>query len=208
MILIGLTGGIGSGKSTVARLLGEMGAEIIDADLLGHEGQVPGGPAYEPIVRRFGPKILKPDGTIDRARLAEIVFSDPQALKDLNAITHPAIYRTILSRLEELRSTHRLVVLDAPLLVETLQDRGRSLGMDALVVVAAGIEDQIERVARDRGMTAEDARARIKSQAPQSVKLAAADYIVDNRGTVEDLQKSVDVLFDDLTARFGARGAR
>lgn len=199
MILVGLTGGIGSGKSTVARLLAGKGAVVIDADVIGHEVQAPGGPAYQPIVDRFGPGILGPDGSINRKKLGEIVFRDPEALKDLNAVTHPEIYAAIVARLDELRETDLLVVLDAPLLVETLTDRGRSLGMNALVVVAAGVRDQIDRLAQDRGMAAEDARARIKAQAPQSAKMAAADYIVDNRGSLEGLEKSVDALYDDLT---------
>lgn len=198
MILIGLTGGIGSGKSTVARLLKARGAEIIDADVLGHEVQRPGGPAYQALVERFGKQILDSEGSMDRAKLGRIVFEDSGARSDLNSIMHPEIYKRIMERVEELKDSSQVVVLDAALLVETLTDRGSSIGMDALVVVAANPQDQIERVVESRALSTEDAQARISAQAPQGVKLAAADYIVDNRGSLEDLEKNVEALWDDL----------
>lgn len=198
MILIGLTGGIGSGKTTVARLLRARGAEIIDADILGHEVQRPGEPAYRALVERFGQQILDSAGSIDRAELGHIVFEDPAARSDLNSIMHPEIYKRIVERIEELKDSNHVVVLDAALLVETLTDRGSSIGMDALVVVAANPQDQIERIVQTRAMSTQDAQARISAQAPQGVKLAAADYIVDNRGSLEDLDKSVEALWDDL----------
>lgn len=201
MILIGLTGGIGSGKSTVARLLEAKGAEIIDADILGHEVQAPGGPAYEALVERFGRGIVGADGSVDRAKLGRIIFEDPTARADLNAIVHPEIYKRITARIDGLRDTDRVVVLDAALLVETLPERGSSIGMDALVVVAANREDQIERVVQMRGMSSEDAEARISAQAPQGIKLAAADYVVDNRGSMEELEKSVEALWEDVHAK-------
>lgn len=198
MIFIGLTGGIGSGKSTVARLLEAKGAEIIDADILGHEVQVPGEPAYEALIRRFGPDIVGANGSVDRAKLGRIVFEDPAALVDLNAIVHPEIYKRIIARIDELKDSNRVVVLDAALLVETLTDRRSSIGLDALVVVAANPEDQTTRIIEDRGMSRQDAEARISAQAPQGIKLAAADYVVDNRGSMEDLEKSVETLWEEL----------
>lgn len=199
MILIGLTGGIASGKSTVARLLEKKGAAIIDADVLGHQVLEPGGPPYEKVVERFGDVVLTPDGRIDRTKLGEIVFGDPQARADLNAITHPEIYRAIVKSIEDFRTTGRVVVLDVALLVETLTDRGKRLGLKALVVVAANPSEQIERLARDRKMTTEQATARIRAQAPNASKMAAADYVIDNRGTFENLERSVDALWDLLT---------
>jgi dephospho-CoA kinase len=198
LIFIGLTGGIGSGKSTVARLLEAKGAEIIDADILGHEVQVPGEPAYEALIRRFGPDIVGANGSVDRAKLGRIVFEDPAALVDLNAIVHPEIYKRIIARIDELKDSNRVVVLDAALLVETLTDRRSSIGLDALVVVAANPEDQTTRIIEDRGMSRQDAEARISAQAPQGIKLAAADYVVDNRGSMEDLEKSVETLWEEL----------
>lgn len=202
MIVIGLTGGIASGKSTVARLLEKRGALVIDADRIGHEVLAPGGPAFEAVVERFGEEILDAGGRVDRAKLGALVFSDPDARRDLEAITHPVIYAEIVRRLDEVRRSDRVVVLDAPLLVETLPDRGRSLGLLALVVVAADVGDQVTRLIGDRGMTGEGARARIGAQAPPERKLAAADYVIDNRGSVEDLEWGVELLWNDLVARF------
>lgn len=202
MVLIGLTGGAASGKSTVSRLLAARGAVVIDADRIGHEVIAPGGPAHEGVVARFGREVLAADGTVDRARLAAIVFSDPAARRDLEGLAHPAIYAEIRRRLEDLRGEKGIVVLDAPLLVETLPDRGRAMGMQALVVVAAGVEDQVERMVTGRGMSLEQARSRIAAQAPAERKLAAADYILDNRGDPRDLERAVDRLWRDLTERF------
>lgn len=187
-------------------MLRAKGAVVIDADALGHEVLAPGGAAYQRVIDRFGREIVRADRTIDREKLGRVVFEDPEARRDLNAITHPEIYELIRSRLDELRGSGGLVVLDAALLVETLPDRGASIGLDALVVVAASPHDQIDRLAEGRGMSRPEVEARIEAQAPPSLKLAAADYIVDNRGSSEDLSKTVDVLFDDLVARFG-RGA-
>jgi dephospho-CoA kinase len=202
VILIGLTGGIASGKSTVARLLVSKGAILIDADEIAREVVEPGEPAYQDIVERFDKGVVAADGSIDRKALGDIVFGDADARRDLEAITHPRIYEQISRRLEDARGEDRVVVLDAALLVETAGNRGRDLGLDALVVVAAAVEDQIDRMARDRGMQEEHARARMAAQAAQEKKLALADYIIDNRGTMENLERNVDVLWDDLNKRF------
>lgn len=194
----------------MARLLENKGAAIIDADRIGHEVYRPGGPAYDRVVDRFGTQILRADGTVDRAALGKVAFSDPQARRDLDAITHPEITREMQHRIEELRDQDRVVVIDAALLVEGLlraggRGRGRGLPLDALVVVSSRVEDQIERMASDRGMADEDARARISAQAPQERKLAMADYVIDNRGTIQELERSIEVLWNDVMQRFGSK---
>lgn len=202
MILIGLTGGIASGKTTVAGFLKQRGATIIDADRIGHEVMARGGPTYDEVVERFGKEILAPDGTVDRKKLGAIVFSDPSALADHVAITHPHIVREIFSRIDSERSRDGLVVVDAALLVEGLAaDRGKSMGLDALVVVSADVEEQIRRMIDHRDLQEDAARSRISSQAAPEKKLAAADYVIDNRGSLEDLERSVETLWQDLMNR-------
>ena len=182
MILIGLSGGIGSGKSTAARLLEERGAVILDADRIAHEILAPGGAAVRAVLQRFGPEVAGPDGGIDRRRLRSVVFADPAARRDLEAIMHPLIYAAMASRLGGTFEPATVVVVDAPLLVET---GGRDrVGMQALVVVAAEQSQQIERVVARGGMTAEEAARVIAAQAPAERKLAAADYVLDNRGSL------------------------
>jgi dephospho-CoA kinase len=204
VILVGLTGGIASGKSTVAQLLEAKGAVVIDADRISREILAMGRPAYEKVVERFGSLILAGDGSIDRTRLGEIVFADAEARQDLEALTHPEILEEVRQRIAEAEQD-RVVVLDAPLIVEAIGRRGRVLDLDALVVVAAAVEDQLERLAKGRDMPPEDARARMSAQAPVEHKLAAADYVIDNRGTLADLRKSVDLLWKDLQARYRSR---
>jgi dephospho-CoA kinase len=201
MILVGLTGGIASGKSTVAGLLRRKGAQVIDADRIGQESYLPGGPAYDPIVERFGSGVLDAEGAVDRGRLADIVFNDPKALEDLNAITHPVIADEIARLMEEARGDDGLVVLDAALLIEIFGGGKRPLGFDAVVVVAADFHDQVERMVHQREMEEADAKARISSQAAAESKLAVADYVIDNRGSLEDLEASVDSLWELLTSR-------
>lgn len=196
---IGLSGGIASGKSTVARLLAAKGALVIDADRLGHALLAPGGAAVAPVLERFGPGVADPDGGVDRTSLGQIVFADPAARRDLEAITHPLIYAEILRRLEGPHPAGTVAVVDAPLLVETGGRAG--LGLQALVVVAAEAEDQLSRAVA-RGTPPERAAAVIAVQAPLEAKLAAADYIVDNRGSLEELHASVDTLWADLIARW------
>ncbi|HWD73441.1 MAG TPA: dephospho-CoA kinase [Actinomycetota bacterium] len=206
MILIGLSGGIGSGKSTAARLLEARGAVVLDADLLAHEILAPGGAAVGAVLQRFGPGVAGPDGGIDRRRLRSLVFADPAARRDLEAITHPLIYAAMASRLGGTFEQDTVVVVDAPLLVET---GGRDrVGMQALVVVAAEQSQQIERVVARGGMTAEEAAAVIAAQAPAERKLAAADYVLDNRSGLADLEAGVETLWAELRERFGSRSAR
>jgi dephospho-CoA kinase len=206
VILIGLSGGIGSGKSTAARLLEARGAVVLDADLIAHEILAPGGAAVGAVLGRFGPEVAGPDGGIDRRRLRSLVFADPAARRDLEAITHPLIYAAMASRLGGTFEEDTVVVVDAPLLVET---GGRDrVGMQALVVVAAEQSQQIERVVARGGMTAEEAAAVIAAQAPAERKLAAADYVLDNRGSLADLEAGVETLWGELLERFGSQRAR
>lgn len=201
MLLIGLSGGIASGKSTVARLLAANGATIVDADRIGHAVLARGGPAYQRVVARFGTGVLAEDGQVDRALLGAAVFADPQARRDLEAISHPLIYAEMARAIVQARrrDPEAVVVVDAPLLVET--GGAQTLGLDALVVVAADPAQQLARAVA-RGTTPERVAAVIAAQAPMERKLAAADYVLDNRGTPEALAVGVDTLWADLSARF------
>ncbi|MEO7804629.1 MAG: dephospho-CoA kinase [Actinomycetota bacterium] len=199
MKLIGLTGGIASGKSTVASMLREKGAIVLDADIIGHEVYERDQPAYALVVDRFGEGVVAANGSIDRKALGEIVFNDTEARCDLEAIVHPEIFREIAARIAERITTDDLVVVDAPLIVETLgPGRAGPLELDALVVVSTSPQDQIERLVRDRTMTPHDARTRIDAQAPLESKIAAADYVIHNRGDLENLRASVDLFWVDV----------
>ena len=186
MLVVGLTGGIGSGKSTVSRLLSERGAVIIDADVAAREVVAPGGPAYQGVVDRFGPGILAPDGTIDRPALAAIVFTDPEARADLEGITHPAVGVLINERLAAEAGTDHVVVLDVPLLVES----GRT--GTPVIVVDCPPETAIRRLVEQREMDEADARRRVAAQVSREERLAHADLVVDNAGTPEALERQVD----------------
>ncbi len=196
MFLVGLTGGIASGKSTVSRLLGCHGAAVVDADVIAREVVEPGAPALAAIVERFGNGVLRSDGSLDRERLGAIAFSDPEANADLRAITHPEIGRVIGERMTALAGTDRVVILDAALLVETA--RG---GLAMLIVVAADLDVQVERMMRDRALSRAEAEARIASQAPLADKLAAADLVVWNNGTIEELEARVDEVWAEVLER-------
>jgi dephospho-CoA kinase len=202
VILIGLSGGIGSGKSTAAALLEARGAVILDADRIAHEILAPGGAGVAAVAERFGPGVVGSGGGIDRPKLRSVVFADPAARRDLEAITHPLIYAEMASRLGGSFEPDTVVVVDAPLLVET---GGRDrIGMRALVVVAAEHSQQIQRVVARGTMTAEEAATVIAAQAPAERKLAAADYVLDNRGSPEDLEAGVETLWAELLRRFGS----
>jgi dephospho-CoA kinase len=197
MLLVGLTGGIGSGKSIVARMLEERGAVVVDADVLAREAVAPGTSGHEAVVERFGANVLAPGGELDREALAAIVFADPAARRDLEAIVHPEVRRLFADGCEAYRDRDAVVVFSAPLLVET----GMHTAFDVLVLVAAPVETQIERLLRDRGMSEEQARARIAAQAPLDEKAAAADVIVHNDGTLESLEQHVERVWSDLRDR-------
>ena len=196
MFVIGLTGGIGSGKSTVAALLAKRGAQVIDCDQLGRLVAEPGGRAYAGIIDRFGSAIVGTNGHIDRAALAAIVFTDPAALADLNALTHPAIDAEILDRLAVLPDD-AIVVLDMAVLTES--NLGKGIYHD-VVVVEADDADRIPRLVA-RGLSEVDARARMASQATDAQRRAIADVIVVNRGDLAALAAQVDRLWSTLDKR-------
>lgn len=197
MLLVGLTGGIGSGKSTAARMLQERGAVVFDADVLAREAVAPGTDGHRAVVERFGADVLAPGGELDREALASVVFADPAARRDLEAIVHPEVRRLFAEGSEAYHDTDRVVVLSAPLLVET----GMHSAFDVLVVVAVPVEVQVERLMRDRGMSEDAIRARIGAQAPLEDKAAVADILLDNEGTLEDLERQVGRIWADLAAR-------
>jgi dephospho-CoA kinase len=199
MLLVGLTGGIASGKSTVSALLAERGAEIVDADQIARDVVRPGEPAWHKIRDHFGPDVLNPDGTIDRRALGEVVFADRAKLALLNEVTHPAILARIADRLEKVGGSDAIVVLDAALLVET----GLDAGADLVVVVDAPREAQLERL-EARGMDAAHALARVAAQAGADERLARADVVIHNGGTMDELVAKVDGLWADLEARLAS----
>ena len=196
MILIGLTGGIGSGKSTVSARLAELGARVVDADAIVRQVQAPGTEVFAAIVERFGPGVVAEDGTLDRPALAARVFNDPDELKALNAIVHPAVGVGIAEALAEAAASDDVVILDVPLLVESGRD-----DMAAMVVVDLDPEVAVQRLVEHRGFTEEDARARISRQASREERLAKADKVLDNSGSVEHLIAQVDALWPWLQAQ-------
>lgn len=204
MFLVGLTGGIGSGKSTVAARLVQHGAELIDADQIAREVVLPGNPAFDKIVEHFGPDVLDGDGFIDRPKLGAIVFADERKRVLLNEITHPAVFDRIANRLELLQAFDGLVVLDVPLLVES----GAERGYDAVVVVAAHPETQMARLVGQRDMAPADAEARIAAQAPLQEKLKAATHVIWNEDSVAELLARTDVLAEELCALAKEKAAR
>jgi dephospho-CoA kinase len=192
VLVVGLTGGIGSGKSTVSALLAAKGAVVVDADEMVREQQRPGTPVFDAMVERFGRGIVAADGTLDRAAVADIVFGDPQALEDLNAIVHPAVAAEIARRMEDLSGTDAVVVLDVPLLVEA----GGGYPLAGLIIVDIDPDIAVERLVMQRGMREDDARSRISRQASREERRARADVVIDNRGTLGDLARQVDATWD------------
>lgn len=180
MLVVGLTGGIGSGKSTVSALLAERGAVIVDADAIARQVVQPGGPAHDAVVERFG--------TIDRPTIASVVFADPAALADLNAIVHPAVGAEIAGRLMAEADTDHVVVLDIPLLVESKNP----YAVAGVIVVDVPVDVAVSRLVEQRGMAEADARARVAAQATREERLAKADFVIDNAGSREDLAAEVD----------------
>jgi dephospho-CoA kinase len=187
--IIGLTGGIGSGKSTVARMLAELGAEVIDADLVGHEVYRPGTTGWERLTEAFGREIVAPDGSIDRKTLGGIVFADPTALKRLNRIVHPLISEAIQARLAARRAagSTRPIVVEAAVLIEanwvTL--------VDEVWVVTAGPDAVLARVQAQRGLSAEAIAARMAAQLSDETRRAHADLVIENSGSLEALRAAV-----------------
>jgi dephospho-CoA kinase len=196
MMLVGLTGGIGSGKSTVARLLEERGAVILDADVFARDAVRRGSDGFRAVAARFGSDVVAPDGELDRPRLASIVFADPAALADLESIVHPVVRQMIADGIQDHLDEDRVVVLVNPLLIEM----GTHRDSDVVVVVSAAPETQVARSVA-RGMEETDVRARIAAQLPLDDRARMADVLLDNEGTLEDLEAEVDVLWHDLEAR-------
>lgn len=186
-VLIGLTGNIACGKSTVARMLAEKGAYVIDADAIAHEVIRKGTPAYEAILQRFGEGILGPDGEIDRRRLGEIVFRDPAALRDLESIVHPAVLIEIQQRIQSSLEAPAIVI-EAIKLIES----GFARACDTLWVVTCSESEQIRRLMNDRKLTEEEARIRIRAQPPQEEKIRQADVVIDNSGDLEATRRQVE----------------
>ena len=189
MLVVGLTGGIGSGKSTVAELLAERGAAIVDADRVARQVVEPGTPAHAALVERFGAGIVDADGRIDRPALAAAAFGDPAALADLNAITHPAIGIEMVRQRDEHAATDRVVVMDIPLLTEAHREL---LSLAAVIVVDTPPETALQRLVELRGMDRSDAEARMAAQVDRATRLSVADLVVDNSGDRAHLVGEVD----------------
>ncbi|MCB0970831.1 MAG: dephospho-CoA kinase [Acidimicrobiales bacterium] len=187
MLLIGLTGGIGSGKSTVSALLAQRGAVVIDADAIVRELQAPGQPVLAAMVERFGPEILDDDGALRRQVVADRVFGDDEALAALNAIVHPAVSEEIGRRLAAEVDGDNVVILDVPLLVESGRD-----DLAGLLVVDVDPDVAVARLVAHRGFAEADARARVARQASRAERVARADVVIDNHGSIEDLEAQVD----------------
>jgi dephospho-CoA kinase len=203
MLLVGLTGNIASGKSEVARLLRERGATLIDADVLAREAVQPGTKALETIVGIWGKEVLDPDGTLDRGALRRIAFSDQAELEKLNAIVHPEVTRLRDAEIEKARARgDKVVVCVIPLLFE----RNLANDFDYVVLVDAPRALRLERLAETRGLEETEAMNMIASQMPAELKLARADYSIDNVGSLEDLEKKVDKLWTTLNKK--ASGSR
>ena len=191
---VGLTGGVASGKSSVAAVLAELGAVLIDADKLARGVVAPGTEGLRRVVEEFGPGMLTADGSLDRPALGAVVFGDEPARRRLEAIIHPLV-RARAHELEDAAPDGAVVVHDIPLLVET----GQADRFDAVLVVDVPVPTQIARMVEQRGMTPEEAAARVAAQATREQRVAAATYVIDNTGTLEDLRERVTEVFEKLT---------
>lgn len=196
MPVIGLTGGIASGKSTVASLFQAKGATVLDADVIARELVAPGASALEEIRRRFGDALIAPNGWLDRGALGSIVFSDPQAREDLNEILHPRIFGKLREGIAQ-AGPDALIVVEAALLVESAPWDTGELKLDALVVIDSGVEHQVGRAVA-RGMSEEEVRARVEAQVSSGERKAAADFVIDNSGSPADLEEQFEMLWRQL----------
>jgi dephospho-CoA kinase len=206
MFLIGLTGGIGSGKSTAAQRFADLGCDVLDVDGVARDIVEPGQPALAEIAERFGAGVLQSDGSLDRPALAEVIFADAAARHDLDRITHPRVAARIVERIQELIQDRRdgephLIVVDHPLLIETDQ----ASRFDVVVVVEVDAEERVRRLVEGRGLPEHDARARIAVQADDAARRAAATYLLDNGGDVAGLHAQVDALHAELVAAARSR---
>ncbi len=190
--VIGLTGGIGAGKSTVSARLAALGGVVVDADRIAREVVEPGSPAYAAVLERFGPAIVSAEGGLDRAALAAAVFDDPQALAELNAIVHPPVRAVIAERLAAESATDHVVILEIPLLTES----GRTPEMAGVLVVDCPEETALRRLVEQRGMDEVDARRRMAAQIDRARRLESADFVVDNSGSPEALKGEIDRAWD------------
>lgn len=200
MLKVGLTGGIGAGKSEVSRLLASYGAVLVDADKIAREVVAPGTPGLAAVVEAFGPEILNPDGTLDRPKLGSIVFADSDRLATLNSIVHPLVGARSME-LEKAAGPDAVVIHDVPLLAE---NNLASL-YDVVVVVDASPETQLDRLVRLRGMAESEARARMAAQATREQRRAIADLVIDNDGPLENLEPQVRKVWAELTQRAAAQ---
>ncbi len=192
-LIIGLTGNIGTGKTTVLNMLAARGARIIDADEVTHRVTAPGGIAFGPIIALFGHGILDPGGAIDRSRLGQIVFGNPDKLAQLEKIVHPAVYEAVNAEVEG--ATEPVVVIEAIKLLEA----GMAAALcDQVWVITSPVDQQVERLMGDRGMTRAAARARMATQSPQAFKVSQADVVLDNSSTVADLERQVEAAWQRL----------
>ena len=199
MLLVGLTGGIGSGKSTVASMLAERGAVVIDADELARRAVAGGTDGFRSVVGGFGDEVVGADGELDRAKLAAIVFADDERRRALEAIVHPEVARLFAAEIERHRDTDHVVVYAVPLLVE----RGLAPAFDVVVVVVASEAHRIERIAAARGLSEDEVRARMAAQVPDEERARVADVLLDNDGDRDRLERQVDTLWSDLARRAG-----
>ena len=200
MYLIGLTGGIASGKSAVAKRLAEHGAVVVDADALARKVVEPGTPALAAIAERFGPTVILPDGGLNRPALGSIVFTDPDARLALNAITHPAVWKRARELFAEADEADPLaiVVYDVPLLAEAAAER--PITFDLVVVVNASAETRLKRLVELRGLSADEARHRITSQATDAERLSIADVVIESDGTLDETMAQADALYNRVRA--------
>lgn len=196
MLRVGLTGGIGAGKSEVSRRLARYGAVVVDADAIAREVVEPGTDGLAEVVAAFGREVLLPDGGLDRARLGDVVFGDPEARRRLNAIVHPRVGQR-MAELDQAAGPDAIVVHDVPLIAEN----SRSGAYDMVVVVDAPPRTQIERLTRSRDMTREQAQARMAAQASREQRLAIADIVIDNSGSLAELDRQVGDLWAQLRRR-------
>jgi dephospho-CoA kinase len=207
-VLVGLSGGIATGKSTVAKLLAQLGAVVIDADAIVHELQAPGQPLVQDIARAFGPEVLRADGSLDRAALGERVFRDPAARERLGSLTHPPVIAEMKRRAELARAQRgAVVILDIPLLFEGVKTgRGSAVAFDydLKVLVYASPEQQVLRQIARNGYGRDEAQRRIAAQMPIDEKKALADRVIDNSGSAEDTERQVRALFAELKQRAAA----
>jgi dephospho-CoA kinase len=199
MLLVGLTGGLGAGKSTVGRMLGDRGAILVDADELAHHALDPGTPAYAQVCDLFGDEVITSSGELDRAAIAASVFDQPERRRALESIVHPEVFRMLAEIVEARRDSDDIIVFDAPLIVET----GFHDACDAVVVVTASEEERVARAVRDRGMSPDEARARIRAQLGDAEREAVADVVIRNDGSVAELERRVEELWEQLRARNG-----